>query len=244
MIYDVILPRPHTRNPDLNLLTMQNFAKYNKDLLHVFVYVRKFKGWKVSSCGSRFKWPKNKENIVEANCGAYNYISLAFSVHDEPIILLTTAEYLTRVLLVNKQVKIIFLWYRNNVLLPFINLCRKLLYGHIDSEIIPEELTVVCWCDDANTQVASIVSESQQLDDAINRICTCKHSAARTAVKQALDCCLVFRSTKAIIKSITKEDLPHLGLQRLVSNEFKELDRAGILKLTPKKLAALTDFLS
>ena len=137
-----------------------------------------------------------------------------------------------------------FEWYRENVLLPFIKNIRRVLYQHDINTPIPDELSAVAWCDGALTQLASITNESQQIDDAANKISTCKHSAARTAVEQAADCCPIFRSIKKISKSITREDVPHLGLQRIVENEFRRLENKGILKLASKKLGSLIDFIS
>ena len=137
-----------------------------------------------------------------------------------------------------------FEWYRENVLLPFIKNVRSRLYQHDNNTPIPDELSAVCWCDGANTQLAAIINEEQQNDDATNKIITCKHSAARTSVEQACDCCPIFRSLKKISQNITREDSPHLGLQRIVVVEFKRLENEGILKLASKKLSALVDFLS
>ena len=137
-----------------------------------------------------------------------------------------------------------FEWYRENVLLPFIKNVRCRLYQHDIDSPIPDELSAVCWCDGANTQLAAITNEDQQKEDASNKIITCKHSAARTSVEQACDCCPIFRSLKKISKSITREDAPHLGLQRIVCFEFKRLENEGVLKLSSKKLSSLVDFLS
>ena len=137
-----------------------------------------------------------------------------------------------------------FEWYRENVLLPFIKNVRSRLYQHDDNTFIPDELSAVCWCDGANTQLLAITNEKQQIEDALNKIITCKHSAARTSVEQACDCCPIFRTIKSISKNITREDSPHLGLQRIVSLEFRRLENEGILKLASKKLSSLVDFLS
>ena len=118
------------------------------------------------------------------------------------------------------------------------------MYQHDGNLAIPDELSAVCWCDGANTQLAAITNEDQQKEDAANKISTCKHSAARTSVEQACDACPIFRSIKSISKQITREDAPHLGLQRIVINEFHRLENSGILILASKKLSSLVDFLS
>ena len=134
--------------------------------------------------------------------------------------------------------------YREHVLLPFLSTCRENFYGWHRSSPVPDTLTAVCWCDGANVQLKAITNEQQQIRDKINKIITCKHSASRTSVEQACDCCPVFRSLKAISKSITKENAPHIGLKRVVSTEFKKLDSEGVLNLNVKKRSAMVDFLA
>ena len=136
-----------------------------------------------------------------------------------------------------------FEWYREKVLLPSITNICQVLYQHDKNFPIPDELSTVAWCDGANTQLVAITNESQQREDAANKISTCKHSAARTAVEQAADCCPIFCSIKTVLKSITKEDAPHLGLQRILVNELRRLENRGVLKLAPKKLSSLVEFL-
>ena len=77
-----------------------------------------------------------------------------------------------------------FEWYIENVLLPFVNNIRRVLYQHDKNSPIPDELSAVAWCDGANTQLAAITNKSQQKEDAANKISTCEHSAAITAVEQ------------------------------------------------------------
>ena len=130
------------------------------------------------------------------------------------------------------------------MLLTFIKSVRSRLYQHGDDSPLPDELIAVCWCNGVNTQLAVITNETQQKEDAMNKIITCKHSASRTSVEQACDCCRIFRSIKSISKTITREDSPHLGLQRIVMLQFKRLDIDGVLKLASKNPSSLIDFLS
>ena len=118
------------------------------------------------------------------------------------------------------------------------------MYGINDTKSVPENLTTLCWNDGANIQLAVIVNEKQQQADETKKICTYKHSASLTAVEQACECRPVFRSPKAIRKNLTKEDSPHLGLQKIFAGELRKHERGGILKLIATNNSALLDFLS
>ena len=85
------MPRPHERIPDISTLVIKNFSECNKDLLHGFIYVREFNNWKCNTTNG-FKWPKNKEKLIDANQGSYNYIRLAYDVRSRLVILPITAE--------------------------------------------------------------------------------------------------------------------------------------------------------
>jgi len=104
-------------------------------------------------------------------------------------------------------------------------------------------LTAVCWNDGANVQLNSIVSEEQQIHDAKMNITTNKHSASGTAVEQLCDLCPCFMSFHQISKSVTRCDIPAVGLQKKTKDKLSELKEKGELDLAPLKQKALIDFL-
>lgn len=61
------------------------------------------------------------------------------------------------------------------------------MYQHDDNSLIPDELSAVCWCDGANTQLVAITNEEKQKEGAANKMYTRNHSAERTSVEQACD---------------------------------------------------------
>ena len=136
-----------------------------------------------------------------------------------------------------------FSYYRKCILLPFISLVRERLYGWKPGTPIPDALTAVCWNDGANVQLNSIVSEEQQIHDEKMKIITNKHSASRTAVEQPCDLCPCFMSFRQISKSITRSDIPAVGLQKKIKDKFLELSEKEELELAPLKQKALIDFL-
>ena len=91
VVSNEVMPRPRERIPDISMFVMKNFSECNKDLLHGFIYVREFDNWK-SNTTNGFKWPKNKEKLIDANQGSYNYIRLAYDVRSRLVILPITAE--------------------------------------------------------------------------------------------------------------------------------------------------------
>ena len=137
-----------------------------------------------------------------------------------------------------------FEWYRSNILLPFINVCREKYYSWEPNSTVPEDLTAVCWCDGANVQLNSIINEEQQEKDSISKIVTCKHSRSRTAVEQACDVSPMFRTLKAVARITTAENKPNHGLKGLVYNALKKLSAQKILQLSSVKESALIDFLA
>ena len=109
---------------------------------------------------------------------------------------------------------------------------------------IPDELTSVCWCDGANTQLVAIISEDNQKMDEINKIPTNKHSVSRTSVEQGCDRCPVFRTVKKKSRSMTMDRAPNTGIKRQINLEYRWLSADGVLKLSSTKTTALIDFLS
>ena len=71
-----------------------------------------------------------------------------------------------------------------------------------------------------------------------------KHSATRTVVEHAADRSPVFRSFKTLIKSITRDDFPAIGLQKSIHNEFTWMKNEGILRLSPTKEGVLKYFIA
>ena len=85
-----------------------------------------------------------------------------------------------------------FEWYIENSLFTFIKNIMRCLYQHGDNSPIPDELSAVCSYDGTNIQLVAITNEDQPNEDASNKISTCKHSAARTSIKQACKACPIF----------------------------------------------------
>ena len=79
-----------------------------------------------------------------------------------------------------------FEFYRDYILTPFIDGSRKAFDDWQEGTDVPEDLAAAsCWCDGDLAQIASVVDDDQQVSDSKNRIISCKHSAARSAMEQA-----------------------------------------------------------
>ena len=50
-------------------------------------------------------------------------------------------------------------WYREEIILPFVAECQVTLYGMNPTEPVPDKLSAVCWSDEANVQLATILDE-------------------------------------------------------------------------------------
>ena len=87
-------------------------------------------------------------------------------------------------------------YYRDEVLIPFIQSTRKEYDGFSNESNlpIPEDLTAVSLCDGDIAQVASIVDDLDKFSK--NEIIANKHSASRTRVEQAADTSKLFSMLK------------------------------------------------
>ena len=116
-------------------------------------------------------------------------------------------------------------YYRDEVLIPFIQSTRKEYDGFSNESNlpIPEDLTAVSWCDGDIAQVASIVDDLDKFSK--NKIIANKHSASRTGVEQAADTSKVFPMLKKLEDTYTVSDLSadQCPMKRIVQQAFVKL---------------------
>jgi len=89
-------------------------------------------------------------------------------------------------------------YYRTNILLPWIEELRFIVHNHPSDAPVPDELTTVAWLDGGMPQLAVVVTEEMQSQDAERKVLTCKHAAAATAVEQPCDTSAAFRTMKRL----------------------------------------------
>ena len=105
-------------------------------------------------------------------------------------------------------------------------------------------LQAVSWSDGANAQIKYITNEDTLRKDKELKITNCKHSAARTAVKQAADVAPNFKMVKSIVKSM---NTPHHDSNQILHNidnvlsklENEEMGKGKIVRLKSHKKKAI-----
>ena len=133
--------------------------------------------------------------------------------------------------------------YRHLIYHPFIDHIRITHYNYdpILEADIPKHLTAVRWMDGANRQLKRITSEKNIEFEAKRRIRCCKHSASRTAVKQAADTGPMFKAMKMVIKEMESPNSSTNRVYHYIDKELKKLHDSGELILPAhKKKAVLT----
>ena len=95
-------------------------------------------------------------------------------------------------------------FYRDNVLLPFIDELRTIYDGWQRGMPITEGMKVVSWCDGDHAQIKSIIEATDEYNT--YRISAMKHNAARTGTEQGADLTRVFRLMRQLHTKTTVSD--------------------------------------
>eukprot|EP00978_Attheya_sp_CCMP212_P042288 scaffold255283_cov67-Attheya_sp.AAC.1 len=138
-------------------------------------------------------------------------------------------------------------FYRDKVLLPFINGLRRQFHGWCEGTPLTDEDATVSWCDGDNAQIQSIISEDAVTIYDMYRITGMKQNAARTGTEQAADLARVFpamiRAHRILSLIDTPADLNPLKLA--ISRQFfSQLTRDKHLNLPSNKRNVLIDFVA
>ena len=137
-------------------------------------------------------------------------------------------------------------FYRDHVLIPFIQYQRRMSCAWEKGAPIEESMRAVSWFDGNSAQIAAITEEESLAILKEHKVFANRESAARSAVEQAADLHLVSKfsthcsgQTQCLI-FIKKNHRPKYR----VMDGFKRMRDEGGLRLTSLKLNALIDFMS
>ena len=99
------------------------------------------------------------------------------------------------------------------MLLPFIRSIREKL-GWKNGQPVPESLKACSWFDGDIGQLQTMLFESREALDDVEKICRNKHSAAATGTQQPCDLSPIFRLLKEMQKRVTaKDDVAYAALK-------------------------------
>ena len=114
-----------------------------------------------------------------------------------------------------------FTFYCREVPIPFIDLVRQNLYGHVEVQYIPDSLTAVRWTDGAVVQLNVIFRKRQQAIEKCLKNLSNKYSAPKTAVEQTFNLSSCFMSFRKLDNGTTRYDVPIVGLQLKIKSSLK-----------------------
>ena len=151
-----------------------------------------------------------------------------------------TDQNITSLSITNKK----FIHYNDDVLLPFISSLREKL-GWKNGQPVPESLKACSWFDGDIGQLQTMLFESREALDDVEKICRNKHSAAATGTQQPCDLSPIFRLLKEMQKRVTAKDDVACGLKGDIKEMFAVHLRAKGLNLddNQRKKKSLIDFL-
>ena len=137
-----------------------------------------------------------------------------------------------------------FMQYNDDVMLPFIREIRKTL-GWKEGQPVADSMKCVSWCDGDIGQLQTMLFESREVADEVDKICRNKHAAAATGTQQPCDLSPVFRNLKQILKKSTAKGDTACGLVDTLQELFANVMRRKGLNLDGnyRKKRALMDFL-
>ena len=117
--------------------------------------------------------------------------------------------------------KIVYEWYLENVVLPFVSNERDLLLegqgGWKPGQPVPAWLRGVVWLDGEKNQLASVIQPAWYDRWLTLDIHVCKVPAASTATKNVLDVSPIFRSLKHLEKYLNAADFDSIKAQAAVT---------------------------
>jgi hypothetical protein len=138
-----------------------------------------------------------------------------------------------------------FVYYQNEVLIPFMNKMRKDYSGYDTSGgmPIPDTLTGVSWCDGDMSQVKAVTSEHQLFTD--NKVIANKQNAARSGVEQPADLAKVFKVMKkeSSVHTVSDIDPNQHAMKKIVWEAFHG-EQLNCLNLKDRTKRSLIDFIS
>ena len=134
--------------------------------------------------------------------------------------------------------------YNDEVLLPFIRAIRKLL-GWKPGQPVSEWMKCLSWFDGDIGQLQTMLYESREAMDDLEKIVRNKHTAASTGTQQPCDLSPAFRLLKYLQRHSTAKDDTACVLSTTIEEYFSNHLRAKGLNLdgNPRKKKALIDFL-
>ena len=130
------------------------------------------------------------------------------------------------------------------MLLPFIcSICEKL--GWKKGQPVPDSLKACSWFDGDIGQLQTMLFESREALDDVEKICRNKHSAAATGTQQPCDLSPIFRLLKEMQKRVTAKDDVACGLEEDIKEMFAIHLHAKGLNLgdNQRKMKSLLNFL-
>ena len=137
--------------------------------------------------------------------------------------------------------KLLYTWYYEKLLKPFIEWVRITVFGWVKGISVPSALRALLYLD-GEMSASAVIMETLQANLAANLTHVNKNVQKTTAMAQAADVCSIFHDIKQLAKSLDVDDCTPLS-------DFKDLmerilKQDSMLQLNPCTLHALAKFLA